>query len=250
MARQSGEASWKPIHDALHDAIIRHRLDPGAKLVEDEIAELFGVSRTIVRTALQALARDGVVVMQRNRGASVAHPPPQEAREIFEARALVEPEIAAMAAARFAAGDSERLRGCLAAEHAAVAADNPREAVYLSAKFHRVIADLAGHAVLASILGDLLSRSSLVIALYWRRPEAMCESRAHHAIVDALEAGDGARAASLMRRHLAELLAGLDLSERPVRRSSLSEALFSPLREAGSVPTPPTLPRLQRSREG
>jgi DNA-binding GntR family transcriptional regulator len=224
-ARQGDEASWKPIHDALHDAIIRHRLDPGAKLVEDEIAELFGVSRTIVRTALQALSRDGVVVIQRNRGASVAQPLPEEAREIFEARALVEPAIAAMAAARMAPVDGDRLRACLAAEHAATAADDLREAIFLSAEFHRVIAGLAGHAVLATIVGDLLSRSSLVVALYWRRPEAMCESHAHHAIVDALEAADGERAAALMRTHLVDLLAGLDLSVRPSRRSSLAEAL-------------------------
>ncbi|GGD08546.1 GntR family transcriptional regulator [Aureimonas glaciei] len=224
-ARQGEEASWKPIHDALHDGIIRHRLDPGAKLVEDEIAELFGVSRTIVRTALQALSRDGVVVIQRNRGASVAHPLPDEAREIFEARTLVEPAIAAMAAARMTASDGERLRACLAAEHAAIASDNLREAVFLSAEFHRVIAGLAGHTVLATIVGDLLSRSSLVVALYWRRPESMCANHAHHAIVDALEAGDGETAAALMRTHLIDLLAGLDLSARPSRRSSLAEAL-------------------------
>lgn len=220
-----GAASWMPIYDGLHNAIIRHRLDPGAKLVEDEIADAFGVSRTIVRTALQALARDGVVVIQKNRGASVAHPSPDEAREIFEARALVEPRIAALAAGRMREGDGARLRACLVAEHAALAADNPREAVFLSAEFHRVIAALAGHGVLASIVGDLLSRSSLVVALYWRRPEAMCESRAHHAIVEALEERQGEHAASLMRQHLIDLLGGLDLSERPVRRSSIAEAI-------------------------
>lgn len=243
-ARQGEEASWKPIHDALHDAIIRHRLDPGAKLVEDEIAELFGVSRTIVRTALQALSRDGVVVIQRNRGASVAHPLPEEAREIFEARALVEPAIAAMAAARMAPGDGERLRACLAAEHAAITADNLREAVFLSAEFHRVIAGLSGHAVMAAIVGDLLSRSSLVVALYWRRPESMCANHAHHAIVDALTARDGESAAALMRTHLVDLLAGLDLSVRPSRRSNLAEALASGSdggKTAFLAETPPSL---------
>ena len=224
-AQAAGDASWKPIHAGLHDAIIRHRLDPGAKLVEDEIAAVFGVSRTIVRAALQALARDGVVVIRRNKGASVARPLPAEAREIFEARALVEPPIAAMAAARMGPADGARLRACLDAEHRAIADDNPREAVYLSAEFHRVVAALAGHAVLAAIVGDLLSRSSLVVALYWRRPEAMCESGAHHDIVDALEAGNGAGAAALMHRHLTDLLAGLDLSERPLRRSSIAEAV-------------------------
>ncbi|MBC8129643.1 MAG: FCD domain-containing protein, partial [Rhizobiaceae bacterium] len=141
------------------------------------------------------------------------------------ARALVEPRIASLAAERIAPGDGARLRACLAAEHAAIAADNPREAVYLSAEFHRVIAALGGHRVLAAIVGDLLSRSSLVVALYWKKPEAMCATSAHHGIVEALETRRGEAAASLMRQHLFELLAGLDLTVRPARRSSIAEAI-------------------------
>ena len=211
--------------DGLHDAIIRHRLDPGAKLVEDEIAAVFAVSRTIVRSALQVLARDGIVVLERNKGASVARPTPREAREIFKARELIEPRIAALAGARMTAAGAERLQACLDAEHATLAADNPREAVYQSAAFHRTLAAFAGQNVLAGILDDLLSRSSLVIALYWKQPDAICESRDHRRIVDALADGNGARAATLMRRHTAALLAGLDLSERLPPRSNLAEAL-------------------------
>lgn len=217
--------SWVAIYEGLHNAIIRHRLDPGAKLVEEEIAELYGLSRTVVRTALQALARDGVVVLQRNRGASVARPTPVEAREIFEARLLLEPRLAELAAAGMTPEHGARLQACLDAEHRAIAADNLREAVFQSAEFHRVIAGLAGHAVMAGILNDLLSRSSLVVALYWRRPETMCETHAHHGIVDALARKDGARAGREMATHLAALLAGLDLSERPPQRSSLAEAI-------------------------
>lgn len=228
--RDGSEPSWVPIYDGLHNAIIRHRLDPGAKLIEDEIAEVYGLSRTVVRTALQALARDGVVVMQRHRGASVARPSPAEAREIFEARLLVEPRIAEMAAMRTTPADGVQLRACLDAEHAAIAADQPREAVFQSAEFHRVIAGLAGHAVLAGILGDLLSRSSLVVALYWRHPETMCETHAHHGIVEALEARDSARAGASMALHLAALLSGLDLSARPLKRSSIAEAVGAPAR--------------------
>jgi DNA-binding GntR family transcriptional regulator len=217
--------SWQAIHDALHEAIVRHRLHPGAKIVEDEVAELFGVSRTIVRASLQALARDGIVVIERNKGARVARPSPEEARGIFEARELIEPRLAALAAGRVGPGDVERLRALLDAEHGALAEDRPRDALFLSADFHRAIAGTSGHAVLGSILGDLLSRSSLVIALYWRRPETLCENHAHGALADALAARDAGRAALLMRQHIADLLGGLDLAERPVRRSTIAEAL-------------------------
>ncbi|WP_188910362.1 GntR family transcriptional regulator [Aureimonas endophytica] len=218
-------ASWQEIYDALREAVMRHRLDPGAKIVEEELAELFGVSRTIVRAALQALGRDGIVVIERNKGARLARPSPREAREIFEARELIEPRLALLAAARLSPGDVERLGAAIEAEHRALHADNLGEGLFQSAEFHRVIAAASGQAVLTTMLGDLLSRSSLVLALYWRRPEAFCENEAHHALVEALAGGDGERAARLMQQHIAALLAGLDLTERPLRRSSIAEAL-------------------------
>lgn len=218
-------ATWETVHARLHEAIVRHRIGPGAKLVEDEIAGHFGVSRTIVRAALQALAREGVVEMRRNRGASVAWPSPAEARGIFEARALVEPHLVRMAATRIMGADVAALEACLLREHAAVRDDRPQDAVHRSAEFHRIIAGIAGHEVLERILADLLSRSSLVVALYWRRPETLCESAAHHALVAALERRDGTQAAALMEEHLAALLDGLDFRDPAPARFSLAEAL-------------------------
>ncbi len=186
-------ASWQPIHDGILDAVARHRLGPGTKLVEDEIAEIYGVSRTVVRAALQALARDGVVVLQRNKGARIASPTPDEAREIFEARAIVEPPLAALAAARMRPEDARALRASIEAEHGAMHADDPLEAVYHSADFHRQIAQASGQGVLAAIVDGLLSRSSLVIALYWRRPATLCDNAAHLALLDALSRRDGPR---------------------------------------------------------
>ena len=75
------------IRDALHDAIVERRLAPGAKLVETEIGELFEVSRTVVRASLQMLAFEGLVKIERNRGAFVAQPTPEEARQIFRVQA-------------------------------------------------------------------------------------------------------------------------------------------------------------------
>ena len=224
-AAAASRASWQSIYAALHDAVVRHRLDPGDKIVEEEVAEVFGVSRTIVRAALQALGRDGIVVIERNKGARVASPTPTEARGIFEARELIEPHLARLAAARIGEAGVSRLESCLCSEHRALHADHLSEALYLSADFHRVIAELSGHAVLGSILGDLLSRSSLVIALYWRRPETLCENEAHRGLVAAIAARDGERSAALMRQHILALLEGLDLTERPLRRSSIAEAL-------------------------
>src|SRR5262245_63015782 len=90
---------WPQVYGALKDAILSHRLAPGTKMPEDELASIYSVSRSVVRSALQALAHDRLARLEPNRGAFVAQPSKKEAREIFEARALIEPRVAALAAA-------------------------------------------------------------------------------------------------------------------------------------------------------
>ncbi len=224
-AEAKAEASWQPLYDGLLNAIIRHRLNPGDKLVEEEIAEFFGVSRTVVRAALQALARDGVVVLQRNKGASVARPTPDDAREIFQARALIEPAITALAARNMTPARIAELHAAIEAEHRALHEDRPLDAVFHSADFHRLIAEYAGQKVLADIVRDLLSQSSLVISLYWRQPDGVCDNHAHLELIDALARGEGERAGELMRLHVEHLLVGLNLTVPPATASGLAEAL-------------------------
>lgn len=206
---------WAPLYAGLRDAIVAHRLSPGTKLPEDELASIYGVSRTIVRSALQALAHDRLVNLEPNRGAFVAQPTQREAREIFEARALIEPQVAALAAANAKPDLIDRLRVHLDKEHDAFTAGRDSDAIMLSAKFHVGVAEIADHSIFTDFVKDLVSRSSLIIALYWRRRETTCESHAHHALVDAIAGGQTAEASELMRSHLIDLLSGLDLSPKP-----------------------------------
>ena len=78
------------IHQRFIEAIIDQRLLPGTKLVEDKLGQAFGVSRTRVRQVLIRLAQEQVVTLEPNKGATVAQPSIEDAREVFEARALVE----------------------------------------------------------------------------------------------------------------------------------------------------------------
>lgn len=94
------KARWATVYANLRSAIVAHRIQPGRKLAEDELASVYGVSRTIVRSALQALAHDRLVNLEPNRGAFVAQPTAEEARQVFDARALIEPHLAALAADR------------------------------------------------------------------------------------------------------------------------------------------------------
>lgn len=201
------------IRDALHDAIVDRRLAPGTKLVEDEVGATFGASRTVVRAALQALAFDGIVTLERNRGAFVARPGPEEARQVFAARRLIEPGLAAEAALRIRPADIEALEAHLAAEAAAVAARGPsarRAEIRASGDLHLMIAALAGNEILARFLRELVARSSLVIALYGRTGASSCARDEHGVIVEALGARDATRAAALMRHHIDHIEADLD----------------------------------------
>jgi DNA-binding GntR family transcriptional regulator len=213
------------IYAALHAAILDHRLAPGTRLPEDELGAVYGASRTIVRSALQALAHERVVTIERNRGAQVAHPTAAEARHVFEARSLVEPRVAALAAGRASAPDLERLRRHIAEEKAALAQGNNGRAIALSGAFHLTIAEIAGQPILAGFVRELVSRSSLIIALYWRRHDAICERHAHAALVEAIAAGEDKRASDLMLSHLVDIFSGLDLAARKAGQASLAELL-------------------------
>lgn len=213
------------VADALRRAILAHRVGPGAKLAEDEVGEIFGVSRTIVRAALQSLAHQGLVNIIRNRGAFVADPGVREAREVFEARALLEPRTSRSAAERATPQAVAGLHTHIRAEHQALEAGDLGQAVYLSGMFHVAIADMADQTTIAAMISALVSRSSLVVALYWHRPRAICESHAHHALADAIASGDGARAEDLMKGHLLDLLSNLDLREKPRPAGSLRQAI-------------------------
>src|SRR5271165_5080346 len=91
------------IYQSVLDAVVEHRLPPGAKLTEEQLGSVFGASRTIVRSALQALAHDHIVTITRNRGAFVSAPTVADAHDVFHGRRLVEGAIAREVAGRIEA---------------------------------------------------------------------------------------------------------------------------------------------------
>ncbi len=221
LSDETGESIAGRLARAIHE----HRLAPGTKLVEDELGAIFGVSRTTVRAALQELAHERLVTLRRNHGASVAQPSVREAREVFEARALLEPRTARSAAERATKEDISRLQRHIDDEHSALAEGDPGRALRLSGLFHIDIARIADQDTICAFVTQLVSRSSLVIALYWQRRNALCESHAHDALLRALAAGDGALAEDLMKGHLLDLVTSLDLRNAPAAASSLRDAL-------------------------
>jgi DNA-binding GntR family transcriptional regulator len=224
------------IRAGLVTAILEHRLQPGTKLGEDELGAIYGVSRTIVRAALQGLAHEGIVVIEKNRGAFIARPTTSQAREVFEARRLIEPAIAARAAERAVGETAPLLDRHLLLERAALEAGDDRAAIRLSGDFHMLVADVAAHSVYRAILGELIARSSLIILLYRSNRAHLCGTDHHRLIADAICAGDGAAAGRLMVHHLEEIEHGLDLDEPTPPSESLAEALFATHQASQSRP--------------
>jgi DNA-binding GntR family transcriptional regulator len=207
--------STQRIVDAVVQAIVERRLMPGTKLAESQLGELFSVSRTVVRQALNQLSRDRLITLEPARGAFVAQPGVEEARQVFETRQLIEAGIVRALCSRITTAQVAGLRAHLKDERAAVARTDVTGRTHLLADFHIVLARLFGNEVLAQLLADLLSRSSL-IALMYQSSHSAEESLAEHvAIVDALERRDARAAVKLMSHHLEMVERNLRLDPRP-----------------------------------
>ena len=213
------------ISQQLSTAIISHKLSPGAKLGEDDLAEIYSVSRTVIRSALQQLAHERLVTIERHRGAFVARPEPAEARNIMEARSLLEPRTARSATERMTADALKGLKTRLKDEHKALDAGDVGAAITLSGKFHTDIARIAQQPTIAEFIEGLVARSSLIIALYWKRQSALCEEYAHHALVDAFEKGEAQLAEELMLSHIVDLASSLDFEPAAQSPKSLKDIL-------------------------
>jgi DNA-binding GntR family transcriptional regulator len=219
-------SSTQRIVDAVVQAIVERRLMPGTKLAESQMGELFAVSRTVVRQALNQLSRDRLVTLERSRGASVAQPSIEEARQVFETRRLIEAGLVRELCSRITTAQIAELRAHLKREREAVARTDPRGIsgrTHLLADFHIVLARLLGNEVLADVLADLLSRSSLIALMYQSSHSAEHSQAEHVAIVDALEKRDARAAVKLMGEHLHAVEHNLRLDPRP---TDLAKALL------------------------
>src|SRR3954468_18439588 len=98
------------VYDAIYAAVIDHRLAPGSRLREEELAQAFAVSRTLVRQALHKLAQDGVITLRPNKGAVVPEPTRRDGEHVFDARRVVECEVARRLAGKLGAEQLALLR--------------------------------------------------------------------------------------------------------------------------------------------
>jgi DNA-binding GntR family transcriptional regulator len=218
------ESSTTRIVESLTRAIVEHRLHPGTKLAEQKLADHFGVSRTLVRQALFQMTRNHLIRMEPARGAFVATPSADEARQVFAVRRMLETEMTREFVRQVTPAHIQALKTHVAQEKAAVAKQDVSGRTELLGDFHVVMAELMGNHVLAQLLDGLIARCALITLMYQSTSAAEHSSDEHAAIIEALAARDEARAVQLMAEHLQHVEEGLQF-DRKLPSSDISMAL-------------------------
>jgi len=213
------------IYSRIFDAIVDHRLGPGTHLKEDELCDLFGVGRTRVRSALSRLAADHVIELVANRGAFVARPSVEEAREVFRARRVIEGHLIRRAAERRDPPMEHALSEHLHGEHAAREAGDTAQVIRRCSRYHQILADQAGSPIMAGFVRELIARSSLIVAIYEKSKPDNCEIEEHSLLSEHVLNGRADEAAALMDRHLQGIEDRLDLNRKGEPESDLRLSL-------------------------
>jgi DNA-binding GntR family transcriptional regulator len=208
------------VHERIWSAIMDHSLPPETRLVEGELCEIFGLGRTRLREVLQKLAHERVVTLMRNRGAMVSKPSVREAREVFAARRVIEANTVETFIKTATRKDVKRLQDHLAREEDAWRNNDRRAILKLSGEFHLALAEAADNSILLELLRDLVSRSSLIIAVYQAPGASPCPPDAHRELTATLERRERG-AIKLMIQHLDHVVEDLKLEDRSEDRVDL-----------------------------
>jgi DNA-binding GntR family transcriptional regulator len=214
----------RSIVNALTKAIVEHRLHPGTKLAEQKLADHFGVSRTLIRQALFQLVQKRLIRMEPARGAFVATPSSDEARQVFAVRRMIEVEMTRSFVRNVTPAQIKALKEHVAEEKAAVSRGDVPGRTDLLGDFHVRMAELMGNDVLAQILSELISRCALITLMYQSTNAAEHSAEEHAEILKAIAAKDEDLAVKLMDEHLRNVEEGLAL-DRKVPSNDIAMAL-------------------------
>ena len=206
-------ASSSEIAQRILHSVLAGKLGAGDRIGEQPLATLFDCSRTVVREALTELAVRGLVASSARRGWYVVELTPEQARQAFEARELIETSVLRRVQA-VAPATVKRLRAHVERQEEAIREDDAGLRSFLLGDFHVCLAEcLLGNAMLTEALRDLTARTMLVAMRHQSPREAMRSCAEHAQIVAALEAGDMALAEQRLADHLGSWQSKLHVPE-------------------------------------
>ena len=189
------------ITERLRDQILSNQLKPGERLIADDLALTFGVSRSMIREALLLLATEGFINIIPRKGTFVTQMSAKQANDLFEVRLLLEGQVASLAAERRTDENLRDLRETVGLGLAAALAGNVDQLPALNTRFHNLLADTADNDYLTETLSRL---SNIIQWVYSRRIiERSTDSwKEHLRIVDAIEQMDPNAAKAAAHYHI------------------------------------------------
>ncbi|KIZ14648.1 GntR family transcriptional regulator [Streptomyces natalensis] len=196
-----GHLSAHAVCTAIRDDIVSGALAPGSRLVEEILAARYGVSRVPVREALRTLQSEGFVTTRRHAGACVAEPTEQEAADLLDIRAVLEPLGAARAAVRRSPAHLKVLRGLVRLGRERARHGHAADLRQLDGWFHETLAQAAGSPSLTALLTQLRRKIEWMYTVEGA-PRAGESWDEHGAVLDAVARGDAERARALMAAHI------------------------------------------------
>lgn len=199
--------SYKPLRElvleSIREAIIKGTLKPGERLMEIQLAEELGVSRTPVREALRKLELEGFIVMVPRKGAYVADLSVKDIADVFEIRIALEGLAAALAAERITDEELELLERSLIEKGEAITSENFELLVQVDASFHETLYQASRNERLSAIINNLREQiqrfRSASLSYPGRNKKSLDE---HRALLEALEARDVDAARQLAQKHI------------------------------------------------
>ena len=211
----SGLSASRRVYLCLRQRIVEMTMLPGARIVERDIAEEFGTSRTPVHEAVQRLADEGLIEILPRSGTFVARIPLDALDEANLVRHALETAIIEKAAQRATPEEAARLRAVLAEQEAAIAANDFATFHRTDERFHALLAELSGYPGVWPIIQQAKTQMDryrqLTLPLEGRMAGVLEE---HRAVVQAVEARDPAAAVAAMREHLDHVMPVLEITRQ------------------------------------
>ncbi|MEW4427939.1 GntR family transcriptional regulator [Paenibacillus pabuli] len=191
-------------------AITQHKLLPNSQLVEDALAEAFEVSRTPIRNVLRRLEMEKLVTVIPYRGAFVSCPSVDEAREVFEMRRVIETSMVRKLCATVKPEQLFPIETLIREEHQASHEGDIVGALDVTVDIHLKLAELSDNYYYYHFLEELISLTSVIIALYGT-DQSFCHD--HIDLLAAIQQQDGEQAARIMTEHLWQIERSLNFTE-------------------------------------
>lgn len=199
-------------YDAIRTGIRMGRIPPGTRLQESELALQLGTSKTPVREALGRLIGDGLATTSGRSGVYVARLSHDEIVELYEAREIIEPPLARLAAARASDEDIRALRESVGAFEMALQADDIYSLMELDSQFHEIVASVAGNRVLAQareMLDNCIAIARVTSVRRAQHKTSALSLKEHARVCDAIARHDGNAAERLMAEHIRKRREGI-----------------------------------------